>query len=471
MISTMVREILSTPALLVGLFTLIGLLIQKKSIDHVIKGTVTAIVGFVLLDAGSQLLQNGALADFGRLFEYDFNLQGVVPNMEAVSSLGISEHATMISVIMLLGMIFNIILARLSAYRYIFLTGHHILYMACLLCIVLSQSDMPDWQIIAGSGILLGFLMCVLPALAQSRMRELTGSDKVAIGHFSVFGYILASAVGAVFAPKRGEDKTVEKNMNRSTEDVKFPAKLGFMRDTTVGIFIVMTAIFLVLSGIAAARTDLSELDISYQSEVYQSWMVYAVVQGAKFSAAIYIILAGVRLTIAEIVPAFKGIAAKAVPDAKPAVDCPVLFSYAPNAAMIGFLSSFAGGVAAMAVMIAVSSCTVLAVPVIVPGVVAHFFCGGTAGVFANAKGGLKGCVAGAFVHGIFISALSLFVMPVLGTFNMAGTSFSDADFCVVGIILGNLIRHIPSQLMFALCILIAVIPVAVYQVKMHSRK
>lgn len=67
MISTMVREILSTPALLVGLFTLIGLLIQKKSIDHVIKGTVTAIVGFVLLDAGSQLLQNGALADFGRL--------------------------------------------------------------------------------------------------------------------------------------------------------------------------------------------------------------------------------------------------------------------------------------------------------------------------------------------------------------------------------------------------------------------
>ena len=56
MISTMVREILSTPALLVGLFTLIGLLIQKKSIDHVIKGTVTAIVGFVLLDAGSQLL-------------------------------------------------------------------------------------------------------------------------------------------------------------------------------------------------------------------------------------------------------------------------------------------------------------------------------------------------------------------------------------------------------------------------------
>ena len=68
------------------------------------------------------------------------------------------------------------------------------------------------------------------------------------------------------------------------------------MRDSTVSVFIMMTAAFLVVTGIAASRFDLAELDLSYASEGYQNWITYALVQGAKFSGALYIILAGVRL-------------------------------------------------------------------------------------------------------------------------------------------------------------------------------
>ena len=50
-ILVIIREVLATPALLVGFVTLIGLLLQKKPVDHIIKGTATAIVGFVLLSA------------------------------------------------------------------------------------------------------------------------------------------------------------------------------------------------------------------------------------------------------------------------------------------------------------------------------------------------------------------------------------------------------------------------------------
>lgn len=42
-IVTVVREILATPAFLVGFVTLLGLLLQKKPVEHVIKGTITAL--------------------------------------------------------------------------------------------------------------------------------------------------------------------------------------------------------------------------------------------------------------------------------------------------------------------------------------------------------------------------------------------------------------------------------------------
>lgn len=47
------QEILSTPAILVGLMALIGLLLQKKSAPDVVRGTIKTIVGFLVLGAGA----------------------------------------------------------------------------------------------------------------------------------------------------------------------------------------------------------------------------------------------------------------------------------------------------------------------------------------------------------------------------------------------------------------------------------
>ena len=458
---TFIREVLATPAILVGLVTLLGLFLQKKPVEHVIKGTVTAIVGFVLLSAGSDFLQNGALKDFGILFNYDFQIQGVVPNMEAISSLGIARYASGVSVMMLLGMIANIIMARFGPFPFIFLTGHHTLYMACLLTVVLHESGMQEWQILLSGSLILGLFMSLMPKLIQKEVEKVTGNNKIAMGHFSTLGCLAAATTARLFASRK----------KKSTEEIAFSKKLSFMRDSTVSIFIVTSVMFLIVSGISASRTDLSALNLSYQTQGSQNWIIYAVIQGAQFSASIYIILAGVRLVIAEIVPAFKGIAKKLVPHAKPAVDCPVLFSYAPNAVMIGFLMSFLGGIITMLFLLTINQWyEPLIVPVIVPGVIAHFFCGGTAGVFANAEGGMKGCVIGSFVHGILISFLSLFVMPVLGSLNLSGTSFSDTDFCAVGILVGNLASAFPQNGILLLSILCFAIPIIAEQRKKHRK-
>ena len=54
-------NILSTPAILVGLISLFGLILQKKPVEDVVKGTVKTIVGFLVLTAGSSFLQTGSL--------------------------------------------------------------------------------------------------------------------------------------------------------------------------------------------------------------------------------------------------------------------------------------------------------------------------------------------------------------------------------------------------------------------------
>ena len=74
---------------------------------------------------------------------------------------------------------------------------------------------------------------------------------------------------------------------------------------------------------------------------------------------------------------------------------------------------------------------------VILPGVVPHFFVGATAGVFGNATGGRRGAVIGSFVNGLVITFLPLLLLPVLGDLGYANTTFSDADFIGVGIIIG----------------------------------
>lgn len=50
------------------------------------------------------------------------------------------------------------------------------------------------------------------------------------------------------------------------------------------------------------------------------SGLVYALQLAGQFAAGVFVILAGVRLILGEIVPAFKGISERLVPNSKPAL-------------------------------------------------------------------------------------------------------------------------------------------------------
>lgn len=411
-----ILDILSEPSILVGIVSLIGLVLQKKSFSECLSGSVKTIMGFLVLSGGATLVTQ-SLQYFGQMFEYGFGISGIVPNNEAIVALALNDLGTTTALIMAFGMLANILVARFTKLKYIFLTGHHTLYMACMLAAILYAGGITGTVAVVIGSILLGIIMALMPSLAHPFMKKIVGSDQVGFGHFGTFGYILSGLVG----------KLVGKN-SKSTEDIKFPQSLNFLRDTSIAISVTMLILFLIVS-LVSGQEFVSQISGG------KNLFVFAIIQSITFAGGVYIILAGVRLILGEIVPAFKGIAMKLVPNAKPALDCPIVFPYAPNAVLIGFLSSFVGGIVGLFILIS------LGFPAILPGVIPHFFCGATAGVFGNSTGGIKGAILGSFANGLLITFLPAMLLPALSGLGFTGTTFSDADFGVIGVILANIIN------------------------------
>ena len=443
-----IQSIMSTPAIFVGLIAMLGLLLQKSDLQTVIKGTIMTILGFIVLNAGAALVQE-AIVPFGNIFQMAFGMEGVIPNNEAVVSLGLTQFATETAGIFALGMVANIILARFSNMKFIFLTGHHALYMACLVTCILEIAGMSGILLYITGALLLGFVMAFFPWLMQPIVREAVGDDSVALGHFGSIAYWVAGQIGKIFGGKDGSKK------GTTTEDIDFPQGLSFLRNNNISIALVMFVCYFIVAAIAVVRAPEAAAEIFGD----QNWVVYTIVESITFSAGVYVVLAGVRLVINEIVPAFKGISEKLVPNAVPALDCPIMFNFAPNAVLIGFAASFIGGILALLVLIGMNAAG-LAAAMILPGAVVHFFCGATAGVCGNATGGLKGAVVGAFVHGIVVTFLAAGLYPIMGALGFVGTTFSDADFTIVGIIFGTLCRIIGQGGLIAVAAILFALPI-----------
>ncbi|EJA1930241.1 PTS ascorbate transporter subunit IIC [Staphylococcus pseudintermedius] len=415
----LIVDVLSQPAILVALIAFIGLVVQKKPVSVVTSGTIKTILGFLVLSAGAGVVVQ-SLEPFGKIFQHAFGVQGVVPNNEAIISIALEKYGTTAALIMVFGMLVNILIARVSNLKFIFLTGHHTFYMAAFLAIILTVGHIKGVLTVILGALILGLIMAVFPALAQPTMRKITGNDQVALGHFGTVSYWAAGEVGKLF-----------KGHSKSTEEINFSKGLSFLRESTISISLTMILLYLIASlfaGVGYVHDEISK---------DQNFIVFSLIQGVTFAAGVFIILTGVRLILAEIVPAFKGISEKLVPHSKPALDCPIVFPYAQNAVVIGFFVSFLTGVLGMFVMFLIGGVVIL------PGVVPHFFLGATSGVFGNARGGIKGAVAGSALNGLLITFLPLLFLPFLGDLGLASTTFSDTDFLVVGIVFGNIVKYL----------------------------
>lgn len=410
-----INNILTQAPIIIGLIALLGLVLQKKPAGTVISGTVKTILGFMVLSAGSSVMQ-GSLSYFGNIFNEGFGLNGmnsVVASIEAINGQAMGELGLGGEIAISLAGIFvvNIILARVTPFKYIFLTGQALLWESTLCVVFAWFVGLRGVPLILVSSIVGGAFATLMPAFAQPVVRKITGGDDIALGHFCTFGYMFT----ALIAKLVGDD-------SKSCEELKLPKSVEFLQDTYLSVMVVMVPFYLIVAGVAGP-----EASAEFCGDT--NFMVYAFLQAMQFVVGLYVLLAGVRLLLAEIVPAFQGISQKLVPSAKPALDCPVLFPYAPNSVIMGFIFTTVGSLIGMGL----TAIPALGVPLVIPGVMSNFFAGGTAGIFANKTGGRRGVIIGCIAHGVFIMLLPAFLSPMLAQIGFQNITCTDVDTVVTG--------------------------------------
>ncbi|MCX8638836.1 MULTISPECIES: PTS sugar transporter subunit IIC [unclassified Gilliamella] len=425
-INFIIDNILTQASITISLIAMFGLILQRKSVGQIISGSLKTLLGFQVLNAGSSIIV-GSLTYFGHIFTAGFDMQGIIPSIEAINGqamnqLGLGRD---IALTFLMIFIFNILIARFTRWKYIFLTGQAILWMATMTTVFGSFAGLSGITLILVGGFIGALFAVFMPAIAQPIIRKVTGSNDIALGHFCTIGYLFEAGV-AYLVGERGENK-------RSIEDMKLPKSFEFLQDTYLSVMVVMIPLY-IITALFAGEAYASTLSGS------QNYVIYAFTQAIIFVVGIYVLLAGVRLLLGEIVPAFRGIAMKVVPNAIPALDCPVFFPYSPNAVILGFITTSIGTVIAMLTLPA------FGLAMILPGMLTNFFAGGTAGIFGNAVGGRRGALIGGIAHGIFITLLPALLVTIFNQMGFINATATDVDTVTVALlyawILSPILKH-----------------------------
>lgn len=436
-------QFLSNPTILIALIVLIGLLMQKKPMADCLKGTTKTIVGFTLISSGAGIVQT-AIGPLNTLMQGSLEMTGTLPVNESCFAVASAQFGTALSGIMLLALIINIVVAKFSKFKFVYLTGHEVMWVSTCCAIAMNGIGFPIWQTIVCGGLLTGTYMAVGPAMIYKSVCKCTGSKDLAIGHSGIVYYWLAAIIARLTGNKEKDAEEIQMNKN-----------LNILRDLTISLSLAMTIVYIAVCILA----QIAAPELAAETLGGTNFIIFAITYGVQFAVSIYVIQAGVRMVVAELVPAFKGVADKFIPNAVPALDIPIIYPYQPNSVLIGFLSATVGAIAAFFLQLAVVG-TAMELPLILPTLFTSFFYGATSGCIGNKEGGLRGAIIASVVTGFAIAWFPALLIQFGGVF-VEGTTFGGADATVVGMLITQLGGTVGGMLFLALCIVIFALPIA----------
>lgn len=370
------------PALFMGLVVAIGLILQRKPIDAILKGIFKGIIGMVILLKGVDIVVS-SITPLANAFSGLFNTQS--NNTLGDFNVFLGQYGSYVGLILLCGFVINIIIARYTRFKTIYLTGNILFWYPMLFLAVGIENNISGLKLFIFTLIMYILVITIFPYILRKHVKYVTGNDSFTIGHTASIYCLLGSYIGKLVGQK---DKNIE-NLN-------LPKSLSFFRDTNITAAIVMFIVYIIVGLFIGKESRLA----IYGSEPL---ITYSLIQGITFAAGMIILLTGVRMILGEIIPSFKGIADKLAKGSIPALDIPMIFPYGPNALLIGFIIALITSIGTLFLLGASGVLTFALIPL----VVACYFDVAPGAIFANARGGWPAAIITSALGGIILMVLA----------------------------------------------------------------
>ncbi len=408
---------------MVGFLTLLGYCLMGKKWYDTLAGTLKAIIGMLILNAGSGGLTStfrpilAGLKDRFNLtacvIDPYYGQNAVTAGVEEVFGKGFSQAMTLL----LIAFIVNILLVRfnkITKCRTLFTTGHVQVQQAAtaywLIMFALPQLLENSVALMVVMAVILGAYWAVGSNLTVKPMQELSEGAGFAIAHQQMFGIRLSYwAADKFFGTNGGKrDKEIKK-----VGEMEMPGFFSIFNENMVCTAILMTAFFGVIMAIIG-KPFFVEAGATKDTE---NFVFYCFNTSLNFAVYLAILQLGVRTFVTELTASFQGIADKLLPSSIPGVDCAVCFGFGDsNAVTFGFLAGLMGQLVAIILLVVLHSPTI-----IICGFVPVFFDNATIGLVANEKGGLKACLVIPFISGLIQVFGAAFISGWVGLANYGG--------------------------------------------------
>lgn len=385
------------PSLFFALITFLGKMLQKKSFSEALQSAFKAMVGGVILFRGVEII----VASVNPLTEA-FTLLFRTPASKPLAqfTVFIAQYGTEIGGVMIIAFLLNLIVARYTRWKSVFLTVNFIFWFSMLFTALGIEFSIPPIPRMALSSLFTALYMIIPSNLIRPLVQKLSGEDNFTIGHTASIFCFLGAGVG----------KLINKPEN-SAEDIKMPSNLAFLKDPTIlagfSVTLIFTAVFAIdFFSQGALRKDVFKTE---------DFFAYSLMQGALFAAGMAVLLMGVRLIFTELIPAFYGLSQKWVPNAIPALDIPMVFPYGQTALILGFVTSLISSIAALFVFGFMGILPYALLPL----VIACYFDVAPGAIFANKWGGVPAVIISSALGGVLLMGLCALSLPLIA--NTAG--------------------------------------------------
>ena len=415
----LINNVFNQAVFVIGMVVFLGMLVQKTEMSKIIASTVKTMIGFLLINTGGQTL-GAALLPLQPMLIRVFRLQVKVQDLGAAQAESLGDIGSEMALIFALGFLMNILLARITKFKYVHLSAHVSFFFSGLIAAALKfGTNLSFIPLVLIGAVLLGCYMTFTCAYVAPLMKNIKGGEGFTLAHSSSCGIWLAAKIGRLVG-----------NKEKDLEDIKIPKKLNFLREMTIALTVVMTLMFFVISLISGPGWVVQQ--VSQGRDIIS----FSLLNGLQFGLWITVIITGVRMLLSEIIPAFHGIADKVIPNAVPGLDVPLLFPNYPTSVIFGFLVSLAAGFIGMGILGAVNY------PVVVfPALIPTFFTGAVTAIFGNSTGGIRGAFAGSFLNGLILIIGQALLLPMIGTYAPIMRILSETDYCLYGPLLGGLLK------------------------------